>query len=55
MPNQAGAFGQLLSDSWNEYDRLGDSDHIVRPALPILFFGDSDRYFSSPLKIIAVD
>jgi hypothetical protein len=48
------ALNQLLRQSWNEYDRLAECAQTVRPSLPILFFGDSDRYFSSPLKVITV-
>lgn len=28
--------------------------HLVRPSIPILFFGDSRRYFVSPLRVITV-
>jgi hypothetical protein len=47
-------FTQLLVASWGVYDRLHDQSFVVRPAIPILFFGDSDRYFASPLKVITV-
>jgi hypothetical protein len=28
--------------------------HLVRPSIPILFFGDSEAYFASPLRVISV-
>ena len=34
--------------------KLHDQDFVVRPAIPILYFGDSHRYFSSPLRIVTV-
>lgn len=46
--------GPLLLRSWIDYDRLKDHKHIVRPAIPILFFGDSNRYLSSPLRVVTV-
>ena len=45
---------QLLDKCWNAFDRLHDEPFVVRPAVPILFFGDSDRYFASPLKVVTV-
>jgi hypothetical protein len=45
---------ELLLQSWNEFDRLNECRAVVRPAIPILFFGDSNRYFTSTLKIITV-
>jgi len=45
---------QLLSQSWREYDRTRRYEFVVCPAIPILFFGDSERYFRSPLKVITV-
>jgi hypothetical protein len=29
-------------------------DFVVDPAIPILFFGNSNRYFKSPLRVITV-
>jgi hypothetical protein len=28
--------------------------HLVRPSVPILFFGDSDSYLASPLRVLSV-
>jgi hypothetical protein len=45
---------QLLPQIWNVYDQSSARDYVVRPAVPILFFGNSKRYFASPLKVITV-
>jgi hypothetical protein len=47
-------FGELLLQSWRTYDRLRDQQFLVRPAIPILYFGDTTRYFSSDLKVVTV-
>src|SRR5581483_259655 len=52
--NRRDVLVQLLSRSWGEYDRTRRYKFVVRPAIPILFFGDSERYFRSPLKVITV-
>jgi len=54
MPHENECLGQLLAQSWHEYDRLEGRKCAVRPAIPILFFGDSERYFSSRLKVLTV-
>ncbi|HTS05574.1 MAG TPA: hypothetical protein VMP68_08330 [Candidatus Eisenbacteria bacterium] len=54
VPDQRERLAQLLARSWCEYDRLKDRDYVVRPAIPVLFFGDSNRYLSSPLKVVTV-
>lgn len=45
---------RLLSRSWRPYDRLNGCHHVVRPAVPILFFGNSEEYFNSELRVITV-
>lgn len=44
----------LLLESWRAFDQLHAQDFVVRPALPILFFGDSNRYFASALRVVTV-
>lgn len=44
----------LLAACWADYDRLQAHAFIVRPAIPVLFFGDSNRYFASTLKVVTV-
>jgi hypothetical protein len=51
---QNGPINQLLVESWTAYDRLCDESFIVRPAIPILFFGDRSRYLASPLRVVTV-
>ncbi len=45
---------RLLSRSWRQYDQVKHRNFLVRPAIPIVFFGDSKRYFASPIRIITV-
>src|SRR5438876_683431 len=45
---------QLLSRSWSSYNRLARYGFVVHPAIPILFFGNSARYFESRCRIITV-
>ena len=44
----------LIRESWQVYRRFVDQPFLVRPSIPILFFGDSDQYFSSELKVITL-
>jgi hypothetical protein len=46
----------LLEQAWALH-RRAETDglpHLVRPSVPILFFGDSRAYESSPLRVITV-
>ena len=45
---------QLLAKSWQPYDALAAENFIVRPSMPVLYFGDSHRYFESSLKVVTV-
>jgi hypothetical protein len=44
----------LIKDAWRLYDTAEAVEYIVQPSVPVLFFGDSERYFQSPLKVITV-
>jgi hypothetical protein len=44
----------LLSDSWAEFDKLNAYQWLVRPAIPILYFGDLERYRESEVRVITV-
>ncbi len=44
----------LLDDCWRLYGCIEQKDFLVRLSIPILFFGDSTRYFQSPLRVITV-
>lgn len=45
---------RLVGDVWQHYEGLVEAPFVVKPALPILFFGDSTAYFRSQRKIITV-
>lgn len=47
---------ELASASWELYrDAVNQGTAVlVRPSIPILFFGDDEKYISSPLKVITV-
>jgi hypothetical protein len=44
----------LIRESWRIYRQCEDWPFLVKPSIPILFFGDSTRYFSSELKVITL-
>ncbi len=44
----------LLAECWSAYQRFAGQRFVVRPSIPILFFGDSRRYFGSGLKVVTV-
>ena len=43
----------LIDEAWRIYDATADTC-VVRPSIPILFFGDSAHYACSPLKVVTV-
>lgn len=47
---------ELAAASWELYRDAVDHGTAVpvRPSIPILFFGDEEKYISSPLKVITV-
>jgi hypothetical protein len=47
-------WGSLLDDAWNLYRQFEGEPFLVKPSIPILFFGDSERYFQSERKVITV-
>lgn len=44
----------LIRESWQIFRQFEDQPFLVKPSIPILFFGDSDKYFSSELKVITL-
>lgn len=44
----------LIRASWSAYRQVENEPFLVKPTIPVLFFGDSDKYFSSKLKTITV-
>ena len=45
---------ELAAECWKAFDRVAGCSFVVRPAIPILYFGDSNRYFSSIRRIVTV-
>jgi hypothetical protein len=47
---------ELAAEAWNEQQRVDrhGADYLVRAAIPILYFGDSQLYRQSPLRVITV-
>ena len=45
---------ELIRTSWQMYSRLERQPFLVKPSIPILFFGDSRKYFTSRLKVITL-
>src|SRR5215211_7469174 len=43
----------LIDEAWRLYRQTSDPC-VVRPSIPILYFGDLPRYAASPLKVITV-
>ena len=61
LPNEASSTNERrqclyhpVSLAWSSFDRAAALTSRVRPAAPILFFGDFDQYCSSPLRIVTV-
>ena len=44
----------LLNRTVEYYQEIQDRDYVVKPAIPILYFGDINAYFESKIKIITV-
>jgi hypothetical protein len=47
---------ELAREAWEQHRRADQAalPHLVRPSIPILFFGDSERFASSPRHVITV-
>lgn len=43
---------RLIQEAWQLYHQADDS--VVKPSIPILYFGDYERYNQSPLKVVTV-
>jgi hypothetical protein len=58
LPAQIGQYmnllPELIAESFRLYTAERDNPVVVRPAIPILYFGDSTAYFQSPIKVITV-
>ncbi len=45
---------QLIQQAWQLYHDSRAITCVVRPSMPILYFGDLERYVRSPLRIVTV-
>jgi hypothetical protein len=44
----------LIDEAWRTFEQSKNDEVVVSPSIPILFFGDSERYLRSPLRVITV-
>ncbi len=44
----------LVAQAMHAFDRAAERPCCVRPAVPILFFGDLDAWWTSPLRVLTV-
>jgi len=46
----------LVEEAWRLHERTASvpEGRVARPSMPILFFGDLDRYWASPRRVITV-
>jgi hypothetical protein len=44
----------LIRESLSIYSKFNEPQNLVHPSIPILFFGDSQKYASSKLKVVTV-
>ncbi|MBR3142147.1 MAG: hypothetical protein IKF09_03240 [Clostridiales bacterium] len=47
---------ELMDDYWEDYKEKRDSDKpfIVKPSVPVIWFGDIEAYFSSRIRVVTV-
>ncbi len=45
---------ELVCAAWALYRELAHEPFVVSPSIPILYFGDAERYFRSNVKAITV-
>ena len=44
----------LIANAWIIYHSVVAAPYLVQPSIPILFFGDLEGYYRSPLRVITV-
>lgn len=56
LPETTRGVSQLFPRAWDTYHRAEEEGlaFVVRPSIPVLFFGDGEQYFASPFKVITV-
>lgn len=45
---------KLVSKTFKYYDKFENDKQVVKPSLPILYFGDLNRYLQSKIKVVTV-
>ena len=45
---------KLLGRTFDYFDKHYNDDYVVKPSLPILYFGDLVAYEKSPLRVVTV-
>jgi hypothetical protein len=45
---------ELVHEAWSAFTHFAEDPFIVKPSIPILFFGHTPRYFFSPLKVVTL-
>lgn len=48
------SFKPLIEDVWSQYSLCESLQFVVKPSIPILFFGDHKRYSTSHTKIVTL-
>ena len=48
------SIASLVTDAMHAFDRATERSCCVRPAVPVLFFGDLDAWLKSPLRVLTV-
>ena len=48
------SLADAVSGAWQAFERAAALDVRVVPSVPVLFFGDVDAYFGSPLRVVTV-
>ena len=47
-------FDDILDELWTHFNNYKDEDWVTKNSIPILFFGNINKYLESPTKIITV-
>ena len=52
--SQRTLLADVVSGAWRSFERAAALESRVAPSVPVLFFGDVDAYFGSPLRVVTV-
>jgi len=44
----------LIDEAWRLYHESGPDSPVVKPSIPIVYFGDRERYLRSPIRVSTV-